>query len=64
MPKQPMCKLSCTFKKIHDRRIPKVGVDVGVGPMEFQLNSRDDWAHLRTRVPVSDKIDLQTLIKA
>jgi len=25
-----------TFTKLHDRRIPKVGV--GVGPMEFKLN--------------------------
>ena len=26
-----------TFTKLHDRRIPKVRVGVGVGPMEFQL---------------------------
>ena len=28
-----------TFTKLHDRHIPKVGVRVGVGPMEFQLYS-------------------------
>ena len=27
-----------TFTKLHDRRIPNVGVRVGVGPVEFQLN--------------------------
>ena len=29
-----------TFAKLHDRRIPNVGVGVrvGVGPVEFQLN--------------------------
>ena len=26
------------FTKLHERRIPKVRVGVGVGPMEFQLN--------------------------
>ena len=31
-----------TFTKLHDRRIPNVGVRVrvGVGPMEFQLNGQ------------------------
>ena len=34
-----------TFTKLQDRRIPKVRVGVGVGPMEFQLNNlRDDAA--------------------
>jgi len=27
-----------TFTKLHDRRIPKVRVGVGVGPMEFKLS--------------------------
>ena len=32
------------FTKLHDRRIPKVIVGVGVGPMEFKLYglSRED----------------------
>ena len=30
-----------TFIKLHDRRIPNVGVGVGVGPVEFQLMQRD-----------------------
>ena len=28
-----------TFTKLHDMRIPNVGVGVRVGPMEFQLNA-------------------------
>ena len=36
----------CTFTKLHDRRIPNVGVRVrvGVGPVEFQLNAWRDQA--------------------
>jgi len=51
-------KLSCTrctlFTKLHDRRIHKVRVGVGVGPMEFQLydtvaDGDDSYKNFRKR---------------
>ena len=52
-----------TFTKLHDRRIPNVGVGVrvGVGPVEFQLNRVpyiylcllvQDKKHLKNVVPI------------
>jgi len=38
------------FTKLHDRRIPKVRVGVGVGPMEFQLMR----SHSGTRFSLCD----------
>ena len=40
-----------TFTKLHDRRIPKVRVGAGVGPMEFKLehgNGSSGILHTRT----------------
>jgi len=33
-----MINIVYTFTKLHDRRIPKVRVGVGVGPVEFKFN--------------------------
>ena len=38
-----------TFTKLHDRSIPKVRV--GVGPMEFKLNTPQRRSNLRQNTP-------------
>ena len=40
-----------TFTKLHDRRIPNVGVRVDVGPVEFQLDQAAESARCLMRVP-------------